>query len=271
MKNNMIIKVTEKCKRILREANLSTNIVYVPRISDTEYDKLKYIVEFIGGHWSERYKGFIMDDTKDNILAKINSVLALDEITLSKEDVFKIKNQFYPTPSWLAKDMVERANISYSDSFELLEPSAGTGAILQYMVQYTASKCTAIELNKKNVEYLRKLGFKVQNTSFENYALNTNKRFDRVIMNPPFAKEMDLRHTALAFNLLKEGGKLVGLVAENSLYYAREVTQLFNQQISRLNVKLTEIQHGAFIESGTSVDITMIELYKRSKYERIIL
>lgn len=268
----MTIEITETCKYILSKSNLGhSNILYIPKISDTEYDKIKYVIEFIGGHWSERCKGFIMDDTSDNVINKIKRVLTLDKINISSQDVFKIKNQFYPTPSWLAKDMVERANISYSDKFNILEPSAGKGAILQYIVQYTASKYTAVELSKQNVEYLRKLGYKVNNTSFENYALNTNKKFDRVIMNPPFANEMDLRHTALAFNLLKEGGKLVGLVAENSLYYARPITTMFNGQLSNLDAKLTNIQHGAFIESGTSVDITMIEVVKHSEHEKIML
>lgn len=234
----------------------------LPDMTDAEYDSLKYVIEFIGGHWNERYKGFIMDDTPDNIYKKLEYIKSSNDIVISSEQEFRIRNQFYPTPSWIAEEMIQRADMRYDMEYDILEPSAGRGALLQYIVQYTASRCTVVEKNKQNAEYLRRLGYKVNNIPFERYAEGTNKKFDRVIMNPPFANEMDLRHTALAFNMLKQGGRLVGLVAQNSLYYDRPVTHKFNQYLEIVGAKLIDLQHGSFVESGTSVDITMIEIQR---------
>lgn len=81
-------------------------------------------------------------------------------------------------------------------------------------------------------------------------------------MNPPFANEMDLRHTALAYNMLKPNGKIVSLVAENSIYYKRRVTEEFNEAITKLGFSITEIPHGSFRESGTNVDVVTLEATK---------
>lgn len=91
---------------------------------------------------------------------------------------------------------------------------------------------------------------------------NDREKFNKIVMNPPFFNEMDLRHTILAYNLLKPGGILISLVAENSLYYDRPVTHNFNAFMNLVSSKRVDIPHGSFKQSGTNVDVSMIIVHK---------
>lgn len=254
----MIINISNRSKLLLNQSNITT-LLQLPPMTNEEYDEIKYIVEYLGGHWREKYKGFIFDDDLNIVREKLASIMTMKQFRLSDDVVFQIKNQFYPTPDWLAHKMVDLANINKSDI--VLEPSAGRGAILKYIALKT-KHYYAVEYNKQNAEILREQGFRVNLTSFENYYTKANKQFNKIIMNPPFANKMDLKHTVLAYNLLKPGGKLLSLIAENSIYYDRPVTHKFNAFLKQHNATITEIPHGSFKESGTNVDVIMITLHK---------
>lgn len=254
----MLINVSDKSKQLLKQSNITT-LLKTPVMTDAEYDEIKYIVEYIGGHWREKYKGFVFDDEVNIVKDKINYILGIKQFKLPDNVVFQIKNQFYPTPDWLAHDMVEYADIQKTD--RVLEPSAGRGAILKYIASKT-KYYYAVEYNKSNAKYLRDAGYRVNLTSFEKYSATINKQFDKIIMNPPFANKMDLIHTTLAYNILRQGGRPISLIAENSLYYDRPITHKFNAFLKSCGATVTEIPHGTFKESGTNVDVVMITINK---------
>lgn len=167
----MVVKISNKSKSLLEQSNITT-LLKLPKMTDAEYDEIKYIVEYLGGHWREKYKGFIFDDDLNTVKEKLQYIMGLKQIVLSDRAVFQIKNQFYPTPNWLAEKMVELAEIKKTD--RVLEPSAGQGAILQYMVNKT-KHCHAVEYNKENANYLRSLGYRVNLTTFEKILYNCEK------------------------------------------------------------------------------------------------
>ena len=263
----MNIKVDSVSHRILGNADFSY-IVRLPEMSDAQYDKIKYIMEYAGGHWRERYKGFQFNDSPDVIQSRICDILINGSIELSNNKAMQIKYQFYPTPDVLAIQMVGMAGIEPNDT--VLEPSAGTGSILKYIVKMT-NNYKAVEINKENAEYLRSLGYKVSQTSFEQFYTSTKLRFDKVVMNPPFSDKRDILHTMMAYNLLKPGGTLVGLLAENSLYYDREITKRFNRFIGKAGAKIHQIPHGTFSESGTNVDVVCIVIKRKNKEKMDLL
>ena len=129
----------------------------------------------------------------------------------------------------------------------VLEPSAGRGAILQYIVKQT-NNYKAVEKDQENSKYLISKGYKVSNTSFEQFhsRVERTRQYDKIVMNPPFSNKRDIIHTLLAYNLLKPNGTLVGLLVENSLYYKRPITDMFNGFIHRINAEVIEIPHGTF-------------------------
>lgn len=256
----MIISLDKSSINIIDRANLNY-IVKLPEMSDKQYDKIKYIMEYAGGHWRERFGGFQFNEAPDIIQSRLADIISSGEINLSNDMVMQIKYQFYPTPDRLAQQMVEMADIKPGEA--VLEPSAGRGAILKYIASKTPNY-KAVELNADNANYLRGLGYNVSQTSFELFSSRTKMRFDKVVMNPPFSDKRDILHTMMAYNLLKPGGTLVGLLAENSIYYKREITARFNRFIGKAGAKIHQIPHGTFAESGTNVDVVCIVLHRTS-------
>ena len=263
----MKILLDRESNGIINRANFNY-IVRFPEMSDKQYDKIKYIMEYAGGHWRERFGGFQFNEAPDIIQSRLAEIMSYGEINLSDDMVMQIKYQFYPTPEGLAQQMVEMADIKPGET--VLEPSAGRGAILKYIVNKTPNY-KAVEINSDNANYLRGLGYNVSQTSFELFSSRTKMRFDKVVMNPPFSDKRDILHTMMAYNLLKPDGTLVGLLAENSIYYKREITARFNRFIGKVGAKIHQIPHGTFNESGTNVDVVCIVINKKDNEKMDLL
>lgn len=245
-----------------RLLNSKLNIVKIPRISDSEYDSIKYLVELTGCHWRERFGGFVSYEDCESIRKKLNTISRMNKVELSKTRQFQIENQFYPTPSNLAIRMVNIAEIESED--KVLEPSAGRGAILQYIVKHT-SHYTAVECNYSNIKYLRHLGYRVNGMKFEKFhdkSIEKERQFHKIVMNPPFIRGIDCIHIRLAYDLLRPGGRLVALMAENNLYYNSKNTIEFRQFIQNKKHKILAIPSMSFKESGTTVDVVMVIIDK---------
>jgi SAM-dependent methyltransferase len=115
-----------------------------------------------------------------------------------------ISHEFYETPEHIAQKMAALLTVSG----EILEPSAGLGRL--YFAAKDKGKFTLIDINAKNCEYLfQKTDQKIICADFLTY--ETEKKFDGVIMNPPFHRGEDIKHVLRAKTMLKPGGELVAL------------------------------------------------------------
>lgn len=264
------LKITPKIRLLFDTARfhyISDNscvLTFKPLTND-EYDSIKYIVESANGHWREKLKGFQFDYSIQDVNNRLVDILNRQSIIISEVQKFQIENQFYPTPEYIAFKMCCDANISSHHT--VLEPSAGKGDLLR-QIQKFSTNYTAVESNRENAEYLKRTFNNVYNMTFENYyrRIFYKTRFDRIVMNPPFANALDIKHIMMAFELLKDDGKLIGLMAENSIYYDRPITKVFNQFLNDTNAHVSQIPHGSFRDSGTLVDIIQIEIDKKYCY-----
>ncbi len=102
------------------------------------------------------------------------------------------------SPAPICDRPVTLAEISNRD--HILEPSAGTGAILR-AIRDTAPEamCDAVEINSGLVRYLRENfnGVRVQCGDFMEW--QSVQYYSRIIMNPPFSHGQDIRHILRAF------------------------------------------------------------------------
>ncbi len=117
-------------------------------------------------------------------------------------------NEFYPTPPALVADML--AGISLSSVSTVLEPSAGKGDIIARFQQYKGEydktfDIDAIELSPELRHILKGRKIRVVHDDFLTY--ETFKRYDLVIMNPPFSNGD--KHLLKALRLVRGGGRLV--------------------------------------------------------------
>jgi hypothetical protein len=122
-------------------------------------------------------------------------------------------HQFYPTPERLARMCVELAEIGEAD--KVLEPSAGQGAIATLL---PAGRTTAVELSDLQCNVLRaKLGAGAD-VICHDFILQADdwwlagRRFDRVVMNPPFADGRAKLHAEYAGHVVAPGGRLVAIL-----------------------------------------------------------
>jgi len=118
-------------------------------------------------------------------------------------------HQFYPTPESLATKAVEAACISQSDT--VLEPSAGQGAIACLL---PVEQTTCVEINALNCKILESRALNVECADFLRWE-NKGKRFDKIVMNPPFSEGRFQAHLEHAVTLLNPGGKLVAILPAN--------------------------------------------------------
>lgn len=145
----------------------------------------------------------------------------------------QVSHQFYQTTDRL-RDLV-RDLIGDTTNLSCLEPSAGYGKLAQLLPPETT---TCVEINSHNVQVLRSRGYDAIQADFVEYAQDTDKRFDLVVMNPPFAKQSYLQHFDLALGLVKAGGRAVAILPstfkskldELSVKHDADISVIYDEQ-----------------------------------------
>ncbi len=238
------------------------------------YAEVNKALEAIGGRWLRGMKAHIFNgDPRD----------ALDQIVLTGG--FCDKKQefgFFETPAKVVKMLIDRADLKPGQF--MLEPSAGRGAIAMELVRFTkhstprtcagvqtenavflraagvhvdrADLLTCVEVQSENAAFLRKSGLYVDCTDF--LAWHPLVPPDRVVANPPFARQADIDHVTHAYSLLAPGGRLVSVMSAGVMFRDNAKTVAFRKLLG----KVEPLPDGAFKESGTSVRTCIVTLEK---------
>lgn len=174
---------------------------------------------------------------------------------------------FYPTPKHLIDKMIN--HIDFNKINSILEPSAGKGDIIEVInkkMNYSNGyynkehyfDIDAIEIDT-NLQYILKgKNFRVVHNDFLNY--NTYKKYDLIIMNPPFS-EGD-KHLLKAIQMQEKGGQIVCLLNAETLKnpYSNSRKDLINK-LNQYNADVEYIQN-AFLdaERKTPVEVALIKI-----------
>ncbi len=127
-------------------------------------------------------------------------------------------NEFYPTPKSICGKMI--ACVQWQNVHTVLEPSAGKGdicdAIKAFKKRDYHSKldidCIELDLNLRFV--LKGKGYRTVHDNFLSY--ETNKKYDLIIMNPPFSRADAHLMNAIEMQE-KNGGQIVCLLNAETL------------------------------------------------------
>ena len=178
---------------------------------------------------------------------------------------------FYPTPKELVEKLLE--GIHWYEIQSVLEPSAGKGDLLETVRKprgrdwnrHEINDIDCVEIDPNLRAILKDKGFRVVHDDFLTY--NTYKRYDLIIMNPPFY-EGD-RHLLKALSLLKFGGQV------RCILNAETIRNPFSAVRKKLLAELTEM--GAeieFLENAfadaerkTNVDVAIIKAVDKREKE----
>ena len=146
----------------------------------------------------------------------------------------------------------------------VLEPSAGTGAILQALPgvlpfagqRQTACEVVAVEVNQALASGLVQSGL-AQTVKCADFLQCDESlgRFDAVLMNPPFVNAEDIKHITHALTMMKQGGRLVAICANGPRQQAA-----LGPLVSAHGGTWEALPADTFQESGTSVRAALITL-----------
>lgn len=184
--------------------------------------------------------------------------------------MFNNITEFYPTPvSLLDKilDGVKWGKIKY-----ILEPSSGKGDIIRYVKEkasvhpYYAKNIDfdCIEIDETLRNTLKGSGLRVVHDDFLTF--NSYKKYDMIIMNPPFSKGAE--HLSKALDIQEEnGGDVICIINADTI--KNPCTNLRIQLVNRLQSAGADIKYmqHEFLgsERSTDVEIAVIKVHYEAK------
>ncbi len=238
------MKVDFDVIEILKGAEADGNKLRITqRLDRAMYQKVNKTIAGLGGKWSAKEKAHIFEKDIGEI---IKEACASGEYKDIKSDF-----QFFPTPAELARKVVALAEIK--DGEQCLEPSAGRGAIAQFM-----PGCDCIELNPDNAAYLKEHGFNVVHDDFMTF--EPKKEYDVIVMNPPFNKGQSVRHVTKAIQMAK---RCVVAITDFGITYRNDrATAEFRELVKSHGGTIEPVEEGAFKESGTMIKTCIVTVRK---------
>jgi hypothetical protein len=162
---------------------------------------------------------------------------------------------FFPTPAPVVERMIELAQIE--PGMSVLEPSAGTGDIADRLPG--DAQISVAEHNYQLRQILEAKGYQPLPD-----ALEVPGRFDRIVMNPPFEDNADIRHVMHAFeHNLAPSGRLVAIVSASALGSSRKINDQFRAFVDEYRAEEDyRIPNELWKRSGTAVSADLIVLGK---------
>lgn len=163
-------------------------------------DEAYRVLESLGGvrHSVNRYVWFEFD---------FDPLPAIEQVAISGMVPDDKSHQFYPTRESMSEKAAELADIQDDD--DCLEPSAGNGALAAKM---PIARTTCVEIAPMRCAVLSAKGYKTVQADFLVWASKTSERFDRIMLNPPFANNRATMHVQAAASLLRPRGRLVAIL-----------------------------------------------------------
>lgn len=239
---------------ILKHCTLEDNVLKLPRVqfNKKSYAEAKKWIEEAGGSWQGgKVQGFTFPFNADRVF----SILHEGKRCNLQQDF-----QFFATPPEVADWLVMLAGGVHEDE-KILEPSAGTGAIIDAIHRscpHVIVDC--YELMPENKEILSKkdniciLG--------DDFTKCDVAQYDKIIANPPFSKNQDIRHVRRMYECLNPGGVLTAITGPHWEFGSESECKDFRQWLEDNGGKKFEIEEGAFKESGTGTKTIAIVIYK---------
>jgi 16S rRNA G1207 methylase RsmC len=97
------------------------------------------------------------------------------------------------------------------DGMSVWEPGAGKGSIAEVIRETARVRLDVCELQAELRQILELKGFNVIGFN----CFEVTGEYDRILMNPPFGKGLEISHITHAYNRLADGGRLVTIAPES--------------------------------------------------------
>ena len=249
--------LSDLAKDALETAVFENNGLVLTRRLDVKiYQEIKTVLAEFGGKWHSKSNRHLFPDDTDwrQLLAH---VIDTGEISLAKD------SGYYPTPAQIVELMIDAADFKAADVF--LEPSAGTGQIINLVRDFSARHklnldLFACELNPRFAGELRRRGLRVAEGDFLSF--EAVSKADKILMNPPFENNGDIKHGLHAFRHLKTGGRML-IITRAGVDYGRTVEHArWREQCENYRTAVLDLPSGSFKSAGTLIE-TKLHLFEK--------
>jgi hypothetical protein len=168
---------------------------------------------------------------------------------------------YFVTPDPVIARMLDLAGIRNDPCVSVLEPSAGSGNILDCVRRtYPDVTLDAFEIAPALREILKLKGYGLKGGDF--LEPDPEPVYDQIVMNPPFEKEQDIIHVTRALEWLRPGGRLVAVMSGSTESRSTKRAQAFRELVADHGGWFEDLPAGAFKESGTGVSTVLVVIEK---------
>jgi predicted RNA methylase len=250
-------RISEEVLEVLGEMSTDGLVAYLPKrtLDRSLYLQVNKVLAALGGKWKGgKVGGHVFDDDPAERLD-----LAIVSGQVERPEDFG----FFETPKALAGRLVELSGLCQGES--VLEPSAGTGRLIDAALAAGAGRVVGVELLERNFKVLMEK-YKAWPSAvllhFGDFLpYNTGVGcFDRVIMNPPFAKRADIFHVTAAHRFLRPGGVLAAVMSAGVLFREDFRGVDFRSFVRSKGGSIERLPEGSFKESGTMVNTAIVRI-----------
>lgn len=221
------------------------------QLDRADYAKINKILGALGGKWNKKVGAHVFAGCDpEEVIANY-----LETGKLDKPEKFG----FFPTPAPLARELVKLAGLKPGDT--ILEPQAGVGGIANICAEVVGKgNVTCYEIQQKNCDVLRSLGFQVEQADFLN--VEPTRLFSHVICNPPFEKQSDISHVLAGFRFVEPGGTMAAIMSIGVTFRTNCKTRQFRAFLDSMGAKIKVNDKDAFKESGTAAQTVSVVFQK---------
>ena len=235
---------------ILRRSTFNGNVLTLPEQLPREtYLRVAKVLTAARGKWNRKANGHVFPfDPRELIGAVVEDGVVVDA---------KKTLGFFETPDALAQRMIGLSGIAPGEI--VLEPSAGLGRIAKQLLA-RGVRVVAVEIDPTNAEALRQLGdgLTVHCEPFEAFQVREAALFDAVIMNPPFADNLDMKHIRAAWEFVRPGRRLIAICSEGPFFRQDTAAREFRAWLEEIGADAVPLPANSFRESGTDVATRII-------------
>lgn len=201
------------------------------------------VLKAAGGKWDRKQRAHLFDgDAAD----AIEPVILTGEIVSARQQF-----GYFPTPAPVAQRVIDHARIE--PGMRVLEPSAGRGALALAAVRAGAF-VDCVEIQPEHANALT--AERERNTTVlcaDFLTTDPQPAYDRVVMNPPFARQADITHMLHAYKALRPGGRLVAVMSAGVAFRETALTREFWALLKDVDGWIEALPDDSFKESGTGV------------------
>lgn len=229
---------------VLSRAEINGNgLKIAEQLDRSMYQRTNKVLEAAGARWNRKAQAHLFDG---DAFTRIDQIILTGQVEVPKDEF-----NFFPTPPAVVRRLMEVAGVR--PGMKVLEPEAGRGDIAFACVD-AGGIVDCYELMQTNFDFLVSSGRcnSVRHKDFLTVA--PEPIYDRIVMNPPFLKQADIKHVQHALGFLKPDGLLASVMSTGVTFRDNKLTQEFRDLIRARGGDIEALPEGAFKASGTMVN-----------------